>query len=163
MTRQVVCASPRESLLAIAQTMGTHSVSCVMLAKQQGSFKEPHKQIPVGLITERDLVQFQALGLAWDNHCAEDVMSTPVVSISPDDALGTVQDTMDQRLIQQVAVVGARGDLLGIVTQSSLLQALNPLELYRLAAALEKQAAALEKRVTQLEQEKQQPDRKSVV
>ncbi|MEM6501584.1 MAG: PAS domain S-box protein [Cyanobacteria bacterium P01_C01_bin.89] len=157
MTRQVVCASPRESLLAIAQTMGTHNVSCVMLAKQQESFKEPHKQIPVGLITERDLVQFQALGLAWDNHCAEDVMRTPVVSISPDDALGTVQDTMDQRRIQQVAVVGACGELLGIVTQSSLLQALNPLELYRLAAALEKQAAALEKRVTQLEQEKQQP------
>jgi PAS domain S-box-containing protein len=51
---------------------------------------------------------------------------------------------MEQRLIQRLAVTGTQGELLGIITQSSILQVLNPLELYKFTEVLEKKVLQLE-------------------
>jgi PAS domain S-box-containing protein len=59
---------------------------------------------------------------------------------------------MEQRLIRRLAVTGEFGELLGIVTQTSLLQALNPTEIYNLAKVLEAKVEQLEsEKVTLLE------------
>ena len=101
-------------------------------------------QIPVGILTERDIVQFQALGLDLESCKAETVISTPIFTVKPDESLLTVQEIMEQRFIRRLAVTGERGELLGIVTQTTLLQALNPLEIYNLAEVLQKKVARLE-------------------
>jgi len=157
MTPTVVWAASDASLLAIAQRMAAKDVSSVVLLETRepaamdggGEVGEatPGWAKPIGIITERDLVQFQALGLDLEQWTAAAVMSTPVFTMQPEDSLWEVQQLMAQRLIRRVVVTGAQGELLGIVTQSSLLQALNPLEIYRLAEVLES-------RVTQLEAEK---------
>jgi signal transduction histidine kinase/predicted transcriptional regulator len=95
-------------------------------------------------VTERDVVQFQALGLDFQTCQAQAVMSTPIFTVQPTDSLWIVQQIMEQRLIRRLAVTGSHGELLGIVTQSSLLQAFNPLELYKLAEILEKKVLRLE-------------------
>jgi FOG: CBS domain len=59
MTREVICAAPDSSLLAIAQLMAEHRVSSVMIV-QPAKILTPTLQIPVGIVTERDIVQFQA-------------------------------------------------------------------------------------------------------
>ena len=138
MTSEVVCAGSNSSVLAIAQLMANHRVSSVMIVQAQPL------QIPVGIVTERDIVQFQALGLNLETCMAETVMSTPIFAVTPDDSLWLVQQMMEQRFIRRLAVTGTQGELLGIVTQSSLLQALNPLELYNLAELLEAKVAKLE-------------------
>ena len=143
MARQVVCAEPQETLLAIAQKMSNHRVSCVVLVRTTPD-RDPSLPMPVGIVTERDLVQFKALGLVLAECLAETVMSTPVFSIGPEESLWAVQEAMDRQLIRRLVVVGEHQELLGIVTQSSLLQALNPLELYKLAAALEDKVVQLE-------------------
>jgi PAS domain S-box-containing protein len=51
---------------------------------------------------------------------------------------------MEQRLIRRLAVTGELGELLGIVTQTSLLNALNPTEIYNLAKILEVKVLQLE-------------------
>ncbi|MGJ5628319.1 GAF domain-containing protein [Nostoc sp. CALU 1950] len=143
MTSEVICATPNSSMLAIAQLMAKHRVSSIVIVQPGGSQTEP-LQIPVGIITERDLVQFQALSLNLKNCLAEAVMSTPIFAVKPDDSLWVVQQIMEQRLIRRLAVTGKQGELLGIVTQTSLLQALNPLELYKLAEVLDKKSVRLE-------------------
>ncbi len=149
MTSQVICATPESPMLTIAQQMAEHRVSSVMIV-QPGD--DPALQIPVGLLTERDVVQFQALGLSLENCPAQAVMSTPIFSVKPDDPLYLVQQIMEQRLIRRLAVTGQQGELLGIVTQTSLLQALNPLELFKLAEILEVKVARLEaEKITLLE------------
>lgn len=147
MSRQVVCAAPNDTLLHLAQIMAHHRVSSVVITLSQGTGAP---KMPVGIVTERDIVQFQALGLTLAAHQAAAVMSSPVFTISPDDSLWAVQQMMGQHWIRRVAVTGPQGELLGIVTQSSLLQALNPLELYNLAAALEEKVAQLEVEKSQL-------------
>ncbi|MEH1919513.1 CBS domain-containing protein, partial [Nostoc sp.] len=143
MTSEVICAALDSSMLAIAQLMAKHRLSSIMIVQPGGSQTEP-LQIPVGIITERDIVQFQALGLNLKTCLAEAVMSTPIFAVKPDDSLWVVQQIMEHRLIRRLAVTGEQGELLGIVTQTSLLQALNPLELYNLAEVLQKKSVRLE-------------------
>ncbi|BAY98079.1 multi-sensor hybrid histidine kinase [Tolypothrix tenuis PCC 7101] len=149
MSREVICAAPDSSILAIAQLMTAHRVSSVMIVQTGGSEAAPLK-IPVGILTERDIVQFHALGLNLETCCAHMVMSTPIFAVKPEDSLLVVQQIMEQRLIRRLAVTGEQGELLGILTQSSLLQALNPLELYKLAEVLEKKVVQLETEKVQL-------------
>ena len=143
MTREVICAAPDSSLLAIVQLMAEHRVSSVMIVHPGGISTEP-LQMPVGIVTERDIVQFQALGLKLETCRAEAVMSTPIFKVKPEESLLTVQQIMEQRSICRLAVTGEQGELLGIVTQISLLQALNPLELYKLVQKWEEKVVRLE-------------------
>ncbi len=99
---------------------------------------------PVGIITERDLVQLQALGVDLHSYPAEAVMSSPVFTVSPQDSLLRVQQLMAQHFIHRLVVTGDQGDVLGIVTQSSVLQALNPIEIYKLVDVLESKVLTLE-------------------
>jgi PAS domain S-box-containing protein len=149
MTSEVICAAPDSSMLAIAQQMSTHQVSSVMIVQPGGSPVNPHS-IPVGILTERDIVQFQALGLNLTTYLAQALMSTPIFAVQPDDSLCAVQQIMEQRWIRRLAVTGKQGELLGIITQTSLLQALNPLELYKLAEVLEEKVVRLEAEKVQI-------------
>jgi len=145
MTSNVVCAEPHSSMLEIAQKMTKYKVSCIMLVEPLNTpsgGKSLHR--PVGMVTERDLVQFQSLGLSLKNCLAASVMSTPVFAIAPEASLRSVQEIMEQQFIRRLAVTGQQGELLGIITQSNLLQALNPLELYNLAEILESKVSRLE-------------------
>ncbi len=143
MTTQVICAAPDSSMLAIAQLMAQNRVSSVVIV-QNGDIQAQSLQIPVGMITERDIVQFQAIGLHLETCLADAVMSTPIFSVKPEDSLWLVQQIMEQRLIRRLAVTGSQGELLGIITQTNLLQALKPLELFRLAEVLEEKVLQLE-------------------
>ena len=168
MTRRVICATPDCLITTIAEWMAKRRVSSVVIVERRpgdlesANFPEiilvpPDPEcdlpdplpeasllVPVGMITERDLVQFQALGLGQQPCRADVVMTTFLVTVSPEDSLWTVQQLMDEQLIRRLAVTGAQGELLGIVTQTSLLQALNPLELYNLAGVLEQKVLQLE-------------------
>ncbi len=142
MTFDVRCAAPDQSMLAIAQIMAEQQISSVMIVETSNT--DVSQQIPVGIVTERDVVQFQALGLNLETCIASTVMSTPIFAVKPEDTLLAVQQIMEQRLIRRLAVTGEFGELLGIVTQTSLLQALNPTEIYNLAKNLEAKVEQLE-------------------
>ncbi|NER78320.1 MAG: CBS domain-containing protein, partial [Leptolyngbya sp. SIO1D8] len=143
MTCDVICASPHNSLLKIAQLMTEHQVSSVVIVESNDSGDDPLRR-PIGIVTERDLVQFRTLELDLEGCTAAEVMSTPVFVIKPEASLVAVQQTMEQHLIRRLVVTGKRGELLGIVTQTSVLKAFNPLELYRLAQGLERKVVCLE-------------------
>ena len=162
MTREVICASPDCSMLEIAQRMTDHCVSSVVIVEVSVCRAE-QLQMPVGILTERDLVQYQALALKLDleNCTVREMMSAPIFSVKPADSLWTVWQIMEQHFIRRLVVTGEQGGLLGIVTQTSLLQVLNSLEVYKLAEFLEKEVvrlkaekvALLESRTVELERQ----------
>lgn len=143
MTRQVVQANANASLRAIAQLMAEEQVSAVVIVVTKELESGP-VSIPVGLVTERELVQFQSLGGSLEDCSAVMVMTTPAVTIQAKDSLWSAQQIMEQNNTRRVVVTGEHHELLGIVTQSSLLQALNPVDLYNLAGSLERQLTHLE-------------------
>ena len=104
----------------------------------------PPIERPVGIITERDIVQFQAVGGAIRETSAQEVMSSPLFTVRPDEFLWAAQQQMEERRIRRVVVTGERGNLVGIVTQTTLLRAFNPIELYNLAENLKQKVNRLE-------------------
>lgn len=151
MTSQVIHASPDVSVLEIAQLMAAHRVSSVVIVEPQAVSLTVSENaltssllLPVGIVTEGDIVQFRALKLNFKQIQAHQVMSTPIFAVRPDDSLWFVQSLIQQKRLNRVVVTGDRGELLGIVTQSTLLQTLNPIEIYKLAAILEEKVSYLE-------------------
>lgn len=140
MNRQVVGAHPTASILDLAELMATHQVSCVVIYQ---SFHEK-QQKPVGIVTEGDILQFQVLELDLAKVEAQMVMSTPLFGLSPQDSLWTAHQEMVSRRVQRLVVVGEAGEMLGIVTQTSLLRSLDPIEMYGTVQTLQQSVSNLE-------------------
>ncbi len=142
----VIHAPLTSSILAIAQLMAHHRVSCIVIA-EPFSPNPPSVNVqyqPLGIITERDIIQFQALGLDARQITAETVMSCPLTLVSSNEDLEHVYGIMKQKRIQRLVVTGEQGELAGIITQSSVLQILNPLDMYGLINVLQEKVNQLE-------------------
>jgi signal transduction histidine kinase len=116
----------------------------------------PPAKIPVGIVTERDLVQFQALQLDLGKMQAKDVMSSPLFSLSPEDSVWFAHEEMQRRRVRRLVVSSAEGYLLGLVSQTSLLQALHPTEMY---GAIETLQEVVENRTKELQEANEQLQR----
>lgn len=149
MTREVIHVAGNTSILHLAQLMNLHQVSSVVITSQSNSLQ----LIPVGIITERDIVQMQILGLNLAQVSAETVMSQPLFCLHPEDSLWLAHEEMQQRFVRRLVVVGKAGELIGIVTQSSILRSLDPIELYNVVETLQQ---VVENQTTELVQANQQ-------
>jgi PAS domain S-box-containing protein len=148
MVTEVVHALPTTSVLELSQIMSDRQISCVVIvAPQETAF------IPVGMITEKDILQVQLQGLDINQTQAQAVMSSSVLSITPTDSLWTVHQLMQARGVRRLVIVGEQGQLQGLVTQTNLLQVLDPLEIVNVIQALQ---AKVEEQTVQLQQSNQQ-------
>ncbi|MGD1698431.1 response regulator [Dapis sp. BLCC M229] len=143
MNHEVVCATPETSVLAIAKLMAEQRISCIAIVEPGGTTAKP-LQIPVAMLTERDIVRFQGLGLNLENCTAETVMSKPILAIKSEISLWSVQQIMEEQNIRRLLVTGEQGELLGIVTQTNVLRAINPPEIHKLMEVLEQRVVRLE-------------------
>ncbi|MEO0406012.1 MAG: CBS domain-containing protein [Cyanobacteria bacterium P01_A01_bin.135] len=125
MMSQVVQAGPSTTLSELTLLMAQNRVSCVVITERS---RPSAPAQPVGILTERDMLQFRALGLSLANTPARTVMSTPLFLVHPGDSLWTVYQQMQQRHVRRL-VAEREGELAGIVTQTSLLQVLDPIEM----------------------------------
>jgi PAS domain S-box-containing protein len=142
MTTDVVRAPPTTKLLQIVQMMADRHVSSIVIVA------EGQPLHPVGIITEQDVVQFQALALDLERLYAAQVMSSPLFCLQPTDSLWSAQQIMQTRNIRRLVITTDRDELVGILTQSNLLQLLDPLEMLYL---LEKLQTQMLQRSAQLE------------
>ncbi len=139
MSTDVVRATLDTSIFAIAELMMLHQVSSVVIVEES----ETH-QIPKGIITEQDIVHFLSLELDFTTIRAEKVMTSPVFSVPPDISLWSIRTLMQEHQINRVVVTDDQHRLLGIVTQTSLLNVLNPMEIYQMVETLEQKISRLE-------------------
>lgn len=129
MAQEVVTASANDSVLSLARLMSDRQVSCVVITEENKNGAGEHSATSIGIITEGDIVQFQALGLNLEKIQAETVMSFPLFPVNPSDALWQANLQMQRHRVRRLVVTGAREELVGIITQTSLLQILDPLEM----------------------------------
>lgn len=161
MTAEVIWAKPQASVTTIAQKMAAASVSCVVIAEPlnpnpvegldaNGGELPLGELRPLGIITERDIVQFQVLGLNLNHLDAGMVMSTPLFCLVPTTPLWVVHQQMQQRHIRRIVVAEETDHgpcLRGIVTHTSLLRLLDPTEMYRLTTLLQERVQSLQVQV----------------
>ncbi|MBF2050351.1 MAG: PAS domain S-box protein [Elainella sp. C42_A2020_010] len=111
---------------------------------------------PVGIVTERDIVQFQALGLNLKQVTAAIVMSTPLSTVKAEDTLWTAQQRMQQLRVRRLVVTNALGELRGIITQTDVLRMLNPADLHQVIEALQQMLQQKNEALQQEAAERQQ-------
>ncbi len=146
MSHNIVHAPLDTSVLDLARLMSGHRVSCVVITEED---RADDLLIPVGIVTERDVMQFQSLQLRLNKVVAQEVMSTPLFLLSPEDSLLTANQEMQRRRVRRLVVSWNWGQRLGIVTQTSLLRIFDPMEMYSVIETLQDT-------IQQLEQEKAQ-------
>lgn len=128
MGTEVIQASPDTTVLDIAQLMANNKVSCVVITEVDTN----SNIYPVGIITEVDIVRLRARERDFDSTAAKDVMSAPLKPVKDKDTLWVAHQKMEQENIRRLVVVNSDEQLCGIITQSSLLRVLDPLEMQAL-------------------------------
>jgi PAS domain S-box-containing protein len=106
--------------------------------------------IPVGLVTESDLIQLaqlSLLGLDLSQTRTHMVMKTPILYLSPTESLWDAHQQMQQWQIQHCLVGRESEQWLGMLTQEQILRSLDPMQMLQvietLQQTLDQQAAQL--------------------
>ena len=147
MITNVIYAKPIDSVAKIANLMSAQNVSSVVIVEEQDS-----GLLPVGIITEGDIVQYLALELDLAITSVQMVMSFPVASVGLDETLWTVRDLMQKHLVNHLVISNGDGQMQGIISQSDLLKTLQPTEIYKLVSILETKMSRLEQEKLELSQ-----------
>ncbi len=136
-------ASGDTSLREIAGMMDQSRHSCVVIMSSSSV-----QDIPLGVVTERDIVRVVSRQAdAVNTLCAKDVMSGPPVTVQTDTTLEQALTLARARHLRHLLVVDDSRCLVGIVTQTNLIQNfLLQLNDYQteLEAAVEDRTQALE-------------------
>jgi CBS domain-containing protein len=135
MTDRVTTALPSTSVIELAKLMAVAQISCIVIVQDSDRENSTHR--PVGIVTERDIVRFQSLGLNISTTPAQAVMSTPLFVLSPEDSLWTAHQEMEQRQVRRLVVSWNWGEQLGIVTQTSILRVFDPIEMHNVIETLQ--------------------------
>ncbi|MCT7949572.1 PAS domain S-box protein [Ancylothrix sp. C2] len=145
MASPVISRPPTVTVQEIGEVMANHSISCVVITNENTpAFYESKKLIPIGIITEGDILQLQTLQVDLATIYAGDVMSGPVFSLQPDDTLLQAKQQMQKRRIKHLIITGNDGELVGIVTPTSLLRGLDAVQICNVIETLQGQVDALQ-------------------
>lgn len=82
------------------------------------------KGLPVGVLTERDFIRRCLLRRSYSNPMqvpVEEIMSSPLITVGPEEPVGNVWRLMVEKKIRRVYVV-EEGKIIGRVTQTGLFQ-----------------------------------------
>ena len=119
-TRGVTIAFRKTPLNGAARLMRENHVGCLVVVDEVGGAR-----IVVGMLTDRDIVTaVVAPDLEPGRLHVEDVMSTDLVSAREEDSLIDLLRSMRRRGVRRVPVVGAQGELVGLVTLDDVLEVL---------------------------------------
>ena len=156
MTTEVFQAPTTASVLTLSRMMAQNRTSCIVIVDSSQPKTENLASSllakPIGIVTERDIVQFQVLGIDIANTTAQQVMSTPLVCVKTTDSLMEVRSSMEKLRVRRLVIVGDLGELKGMIAQFNMLKVLDPTELFGVIETLQ---GELEKRTSQLQQEKE--------
>lgn len=143
MSADMIHAPPQTNLLEVVQLMSQHSSNCVVITRTQFQIRQdtPGAEaysalIPVGIVTERDVLDFHCRRLDLSHTTAGAVMSTPLFLVQLTDSMWVAHQMMQRLKVQRLVVSNAKGELAGVITQSNLLAAIDPLEIYQTISTL---------------------------
>ena len=126
MVKAVMAVDLNTSVKDCAKAMAKKGVSCAVIT-QAGT--------AIGVVTERDLVS-KVLADAVDprNVLVRDIMSTPLITVSPNATMSQAAALMAEYRIRRLVVVDTTGAMIGIVTAGDIARSLAERHGYREAA-----------------------------
>jgi CBS domain-containing protein len=112
--RRVVAIAPEEPVLEAIQLMADHHVGAVLVMRANEL---------AGILSERDYARKVILkGRASGETAAWEIMSSPVVTVGPNDTVHTCMRLMTERRIRHLPVV-EEGQVTGVLSIGDLVKA----------------------------------------
>jgi len=115
MTKNPACCTPDSTLQEVAHMMEMYDCGCIPVVESHKTLK------PVGTITDRDIaLRTFAAGTNPLDMKASDIMTTDIVTVTPDTDVRECLKTMENRQIRRILVVDNNNRVSGIVAQADL-------------------------------------------
>lgn len=115
MTKDPACCLPESNLREVAHLMVEHNCGAIPVVENYETKK------PVGVITDRDIAcNAVAQGKNPLEMSAAEIMTFPVVSVSPEATLDECCKTMEDNKIRRMLIVDDQGACCGIVAQADV-------------------------------------------
>jgi CBS domain-containing protein len=115
MTENPACCTPQSSLEEAAKLMIDFDCGEIPVVDDYTAM------MPLGVITDRDITcRTVGKGLNPLDMTAGDCMSTPLVSVMPDNSLDECYRVLEENQIRRVPVVDAAGKCIGIVALADI-------------------------------------------
>jgi CBS domain-containing protein len=111
MSTKVACLPVGTAVKKAITKMSKQNISCIIINEEQK---------PVGIITERDVLRVAAQGKAISQIKVEDVMSSPVKTVSNGMDIYEAAIYLEKHKLRRIIVADKAGQLLGIVTLTDL-------------------------------------------
>ncbi len=122
MRENVLTITSHATVVEAAAKMAANQISCLIVADDQ---------CVVGVVTETDLLRKVAASPATLDHlCVREIMSSPVVSVSPAVSVLEASRIMRGKQIKRLPVL-VGDELVGVITQTDLTRALTSLGMWK--------------------------------
>lgn len=119
--RVLVADVMSKNLITLPETSTAKQVATAMSGNDVGSVIITREGRPVGIITERDLVErILARGLNPETTLAKSIMSSPLSVIDPNAEIMEAARKMAKLRVRRLVVV-SRGDMVGILTSRDIM------------------------------------------
>ena len=112
LSSSIVYVSPNTLVSEAISIMSEKKISCIIILQ--------NKKI-VGIFTERDVVQCLHAGIQLEKRKIKDVMTKHILTASLDMNLYEAYDLLQHHKIRHLIVVDSKGKLMGVVTQTDLM------------------------------------------
>ena len=113
MSSPVVAINENAPANKVAELMDKNDLGCIIVTSKEGK--------PLGILTERDLVvRVLSKNVMPDSVKAEEVMTSPLITIEPDETISEVARKMSRLNIRRLGVV-YKGTLIGLVSSKDVL------------------------------------------
>lgn len=113
MSSPVITVDEKATVNEVARLMEQHKLGCIIVTGKD--------EKPLGIITERDLVErVLAKNSKPSKMTAKEVMTSPLITIDPEETISEAARRMSRLNIRRLGVV-YRGQLVGIVSSKDIL------------------------------------------
>ena len=113
MTKKVVTVTPDKTAEVCAKLMTDHKIGCVVVVNSDGK--------SIGIITKENLLKHViSQNKRADEVTAEEAMTSPLITSSPSLTIIQAMQTMFKEGIRHLVIIGAKGKVEGICTDTDV-------------------------------------------
>lgn len=114
MNKSLISVNPGTTSFQIAKMMKHGGIGAIIIKE---------KEIPTGIITDRDFATKITANNLPSNTPVEKIMSSPLITINHTDPISSAAEMMCSKKIRKLAV-SAKGKIIGIITSTDLVNQL---------------------------------------
>ena len=125
MVRDVKTVKEEQTILDVCRVLNSNKIGCVVVIKENKNPSADKLPLePIGIITERDIVNHIATQLIAIQAPVHRVMSKPIVTVKPESSLADAIQSMQSRDFRRLVIVDNNGRMVGIITDKDIFRAI---------------------------------------